>query len=311
MSANVENMMSVREVPWHGLGTIVDEAPTAAEAMKLAGLDWQVYQRPIICDGLTYAERVGNVREWIDPDFGFVQKNVLGIVSPKYRIVQNADAFDFFDSLIGTEVRYETAGCIDFGKQVFLTAKTEKSWFVADDEISTYMLLTNGHDGFHQLKAAITPVRVVCQNTLVYGLESAKRLWSMTHHQNINDKIREARHALGLTARYMAELVEFGNRAADQKVSPATIEAMADAILKPEVETKQSAKTLQRRKSVFEKCLYAPDIKPYRGTVWGVLNAVSDYETHYIGTPNGRMKRTLNDQLQLMNRAKDFLMQGV
>lgn len=311
MTANVETMFSVREVPWHGIGTIVEDAPTAADAIKLAGLDWQVKKRPIFCDGIPVLGRVGNVRELPATLFEPARRDLLGIVSANYKIVQNAEAFDFFDSLIGTEARYETAGSLGGGRQIFLTARVEKGWTIADDDIDAYLLLSNGHDGQHPLKAAITPVRVVCQNTLTFALETARRVWTLYHRQNIEDKLADARRALNLTAQYMDQMVSFGNRAADQKISPATIEALADELLKPEEETEQSAKTLERRKSLFEKCYDAADLKPYRGTAWGILNAVSDYETHVYGTATGRMKRTLNDQLQLLNRAAAFLAQGV
>lgn len=314
MVANIETMMSVRQVQWHGIGTIVEEAPTAADAIKLAGLDWLVQKRPIYCDGLPIDGRVATVRELPATLFEPARKNVLGIVSPNYQIVQNAEAFDFFDNLIGTEALYETAGSLGNGEQIFLTARIQKGWTIADDDISSYLLLTNGHDGQHALKAAITPVRVVCQNTLAIALNrayKARRVWTLFHHKNISDKIKEAQEALGLTARYMSALVDFGNRAADQKLSPATIEALVDEVLKPETETKQSAKTLERRKSMFEQCYNADDIKQYRGTAWGVFNALSDYETHVFGTAAGRMKRTLNDQLHLLDKAQAFLTQSI
>lgn len=323
----LETVMRTRDVPWLGanIGTVVEEAPTATDAIKMAGLDWKVSPKPIECDGIIVPDRVGNVRERIietsgvssffdtddDGDGGQVQKNVLGIVSPRYKIVQNEQAFDFFDNLIGTEARYETAGSIDNGRQIFLTAKMEKEWRIADDDIETYFLLMNGHDGYHPLRAAITPVRLVCNNMLYVAFKSAIRSWTLYHYKNITDKIKEARHALEISAQYMNTLVDFGNRAADKKVTPETIEALAEEILTPDGNTKQSAETFEKRKSIFEHCLFSPDLTQYRGTAWGVLNAVSDYETHYIGTPTGRMKRTMNDQLKLLNRAKDFLYQTV
>ena len=323
----LETVMRTRDVPWMGanIGTVVDEAQTADEAIKLAGLDWKVSPKPIVCDGIVVPDRVGNVREYYDYDTpsvasffdtddgggGQVKRNVLGIVSPRYKVVQNEEAFDFFDNLIGTEAKYETAGSIDNGRQIFLTAKMQKEWRIADDDIETYFLLMNGHDGYHPLRAAITPVRLVCNNMLYVAFKSAIRSWTLYHYKNITDKIKEARHALEISAQYMETLVDFGNRAADKKVSPETIEALTEELLTPEGKAKRSKETFEKRKSIFEKCLFAPDIKQYRGTAWGVLNAVSDYETHYIGTPTGRMKRTMNDQLKLLNRAKDFLYQTV
>ena len=103
MPALVESMMYVREKPWHGLGTRVEEAPTSTDALRMAGLDWSVVQRNIqVCGGAKIKNYKANVR---DSD-----GTVLGVVSDRYKIVQNAEAFEFTDSLIGGEVRYETAG---------------------------------------------------------------------------------------------------------------------------------------------------------------------------------------------------------
>ena len=116
MAANVETMFSVREKPWHGLGRIVAEAPTSKEALKLAGLDWKVVQEPIYTELHRVVEGYkANVR---DSD-----RKVLGVVSDRYKVVQNADAFSFTDELLGKGVRYETAGSLQEGKKVWLLAR--------------------------------------------------------------------------------------------------------------------------------------------------------------------------------------------
>ena len=110
MPALVESMMYVREKPWHGLGTRVEEAPTSTDALRMAGLDWSVVQRNIqVCGGAKIKNYKANVR---DSD-----GTVLGVVSDRYKIVQNAEAFEFTDSLIGGEVRYETAGSLNGGRR--------------------------------------------------------------------------------------------------------------------------------------------------------------------------------------------------
>ena len=99
MSALVESMMYVREKPWHGLGTQVEEAPTSSEALRMAGLDWNVVQRNIqVCGGAKIHHYKANIRD--------LDGSVLGVVTDRYKIVQNAEAFEFTDSLIGGEVRY-------------------------------------------------------------------------------------------------------------------------------------------------------------------------------------------------------------
>lgn len=302
-------MMSVRQVPWHGIGTVVQEAPTAEEAIHLAGLDWEVEQKPIYCEGMLAPGALGNVRTRINPDTGETEKSILGIVTESYKPIQNSEAFDFFDSLIGKEAHYETAGSLGEGRRIFLTALMEQDWKVADDKIETYLLLTNGHDGRHALRAAITPIRVVCQNTLNAALRDCQRSWAIPHVTGIKEKAREAREALGLTAAYMNAFVEFGNRAADKKVSNKMMSNLMKELFAPLRQTDQGKKNFEKRVSVFEQCLQRPDIKPYAGTLWGVLNAVSDYETH----TNRRvavMTKVVNDRLPLWNKAFRMLNAG-
>ena len=120
MAANVETMFSVRQIPWHGLGTIVEEAPTSADALHLAGLDWEVVQNPVFTgDGFEIPNYKANVRN--------SDNSVLGIVTDRYKIVQNSEAFAFTDSIIDSgEVLYETAGSLRNGKTIWLLARMPK-----------------------------------------------------------------------------------------------------------------------------------------------------------------------------------------
>ena len=105
MAANVESMFSVREKPWHGLGTIVMEAPASADALRLAGLDWNVVQEPVYTGHNELVEGYkANIRS--------TDRRVLGVVSDRYKVVQNVEAFSFTDELLGAGVRYETAGSL-------------------------------------------------------------------------------------------------------------------------------------------------------------------------------------------------------
>lgn len=110
MAANVETMFYTREKPWHGLGTRVLTAPTSKDALQLAGLDWKVLQQPISTNGQVIEGYKANIR---DSD-----NKVLGVVTERYRVVQNTEAFEFTDKLLGEGVRYETAGSLFDGKRV-------------------------------------------------------------------------------------------------------------------------------------------------------------------------------------------------
>ena len=178
MSANVETMFSVRETPWHGLGRIVMDAPASREALELAGLDWQVESRNIYSGtGAMIPGYRANVRSTDDA--------VLGVVSDRYRIVQNEEAFQFTDDLLGEGVTYETAGSLQGGKKVWMLAKLPEKYIIAGDEVTPYLVFFNSHDGSSGVKVAMTPVRVVCQNTLNLALGTAKRIWTARHTENV------------------------------------------------------------------------------------------------------------------------------
>ena len=126
MPANVETMFSVRETPWHGLGRIIMDAPASREALELAGLDWQVESRNIYSStGAMIPGYRANVRSTDDA--------VLGVVSDRYRIVQNEEAFQFTDDLLGEGVTYETAGSLQGGKKVWMLARLPRKYLIAGD----------------------------------------------------------------------------------------------------------------------------------------------------------------------------------
>ena len=273
MSANVESMMYVREKPWHGLGTMVAEAPTSADALRFAGLDWTVRQEPVFnCRGGIIDGYRANIRSTDD--------SVLGIVGDRYKVVQNADAFRFTDDLIGGEVHYETAGSLRGGKQIWLLAKMPTRT-VAGDEVEPYLCFTNSHDGSAGLKVCMTPIRVVCNNTLNLALGSAKRVWSMRHTENIHGRLDEARDCLFHADEYMNRLGDYAEAAANKRLRDDEIQAMLDELFPiTEKSTEREKATAKKCRDDFMVCYWMPDIARFRGTAWGAINAASDLVTH-------------------------------
>lgn len=165
-------MFYVRDVPWHGLGTNVEDALSSNEALTAAGLDWNVVQKEIkTIDNIPIPNVKANVRE--------IDNKVLGIVSDRYKVLQNLEAFQFTDELLGGDILYETAGSLQGGRKVWLLARLSNKYKFQDDEIVPYLVLSNSHDGNAPVRVAMTPVRVVCQNTLNLALKKAKRSWSV------------------------------------------------------------------------------------------------------------------------------------
>lgn len=275
MAANVETMFYTREKPWHGLGTMVQEAPTSEEALVLAGLDWQVTQRPIRTDGGDLIPGFkANVRE--------TDGQVLGVVTDRYKVVQNWEAFAFTDELLGEGVTYETAGSLQGGRRTWLLARLPHRYIIGGDEIEPYLVFMNSHDGSGSIKAAVTPIRVVCQNTLNLALQRARRSWSTNHTGDINGKLDDARDTLLYASRYMAELGLAIDQLSRKKLSDRQVYEYID-LLFPLMDhpTEQQKKNLIRLKDDM-KCRYfeAPDLQQMDKNAYRFVNAVSDFATH-------------------------------
>ena len=271
MAANVETMFSVREKPWHGLGTIVQDAPTSKEALTLAGLEWQVRQEPII-----YKEQDSgyfmNIRETDD--------KVLGVVGSRYRVVQNVDAFDFVDGLMGEGVTYETAGSLNSGKRIWLLARMPDIKLL-DDVIEPYMCLTNSHDASGSLKVCMTPVRVVCQNTLNLALSKSKRTWNGRHTGSIESKMYAAKETLGLAHEYMESFTSSAEELYKVKINSGAFEILQERLFPITADmTIRKEESQQLLREQLRNAWEVDDLGNLRGTGWGFLNAVSDMSTH-------------------------------
>ena len=295
MSANVETMFSVREKPWHGLGTVVLEAPASADALRLAGLDWKVGQEPIYTD-------TGELIEGYKANIRDKDRRVLGVVSDRYRVVQNTDAFSFTDELLGKGVRYETAGALQEGRKVWLLARLPREYIIAGERISPYLVFSNTHDGSGSVKVAVTPVRVVCNNTLNLALDAAKRSFSMVHTGNIQDKIQEAKDTLFMAEEYMDCLgIEF-ERLRRQKMTDEQVKEYIGLLLPMEKDpTPMQEKNIIRLRKDMEKRYYkAPDLQKVGNNAYRFLNAVSDFATH-----SDPLRRTANYRENLFARTMD------
>ena len=274
MAALVESMMYVREVPWHGLGTKVNEAPTSKEAIKLAGLDWNV--NPTVIYDANGKEISGYKANMRDSD-----QSILGIVSDRYQIVQNSEAFEFTDSLLDEGVVYETAGSLRDGKQIWLLARMPSTTILGDD-VDPYLCFTNTFDGSGAIKVCMTPVRVVCNNTLNLALETTKRSWSTRHIGDLAGKLHQAKETLGLAQEYMKKLDEDADRLANTKLSDAEIESIVSFIFPSDYikDTKRKIENTNKMRNDFMTCYMMPDIAQYRNTAYGLVNAASDMAGH-------------------------------
>lgn len=303
MAALVETMFSVREMPWHGQGIIIEDAPTSEEAIKIAGLDWEVNQEPIyLQDGTQIEGSYANVRS--------SDGKPLGIVGERYKVVQNVDAFAFTDALLGEGVKYETAGSLKDGKVIWMLAKMPEQVEILGDKIDPYMVFTNTHDGSGAVRVCMTPVRVVCNNTLNAAMNRAKRVWSARHTGSIKSKLDDAKETLQFANRYMEATKETFETLYKVKLNEFTLYRMVNDIIpiKEDMTDKQKANQQRLRDDILFRYREAPDLTVLDETGARLIQAVADTTSHidpFRKTKNfeeNRFQRTLEGNM-ILDRA--------
>lgn len=197
-----DNVVLHRNPAWHGLGVVVNDAPTPAEALKIAGLDWEVEQWPMSATN-------GEIRLNVDDRLNVRMPGAikLGIVGDGYKVVQNAELAQFCQELaeMGDTVRVESAGSIREGRKIWFLLKGESFSVRSADVMEPYIMVSNGHDGGTAIRATPTTVRVVCSNTLHMVIPENERGgrvkmtgFQVSHVGDPRKRIEEAKAILGL-----------------------------------------------------------------------------------------------------------------
>ena len=262
--------------PWHGLGAVVQDAPITEDAIRLAKLDWDVKKLPVFAKlngkSIAIPERFALIRT--DTNF------CTGVVMDRYEIVQNVEAFSFVDDIMKNEkgaVRYETAGSLFNGKKIFLLIKIPEIKLL-DDIVENYLFFTNSHDGLNAVKAGISNVRVVCDNTLQMAMRGATRTWSAHHTKSVKQKQEEAIRTLELASTYIREMPKMAEVMEAKKVNVDKVIPLF--FTKQELE-RESTQTFLEKISIIAK--QKEDLQNYKGTAWGVYNALADVISHPTG----------------------------
>lgn len=278
MSAEVENMMYVgRETPWHGMGISVENAPTSEDAIKLAGLDWEVSKEKVFTEsGIQIPGFYATTRN--------TDGSVYGMVTSKYQVIQNKDAFAFMDALLdmedGKDVHYETAGSLFGGRKVWMLARMPEIT-VNGDKVESYCVITNSHDGKNAVQVCMTPIRVVCQNTLNLALDGAKRIWSTRHTGSFEGKLEDARMTLEFANKYNTELINFADELANTSVNAIQFNRFVNEmwVLNDDASDRQKKNIIELQDD-FRTYYQRDDIKKFNGSAWGVMMALTDFTQH-------------------------------
>lgn len=281
------SFFSVQEKAWHGLGTIVEGYPTSKEALQLAGLDFNVVKMPnthVLQDGTTIVS---------DSSFFTYRTDNGAILGDKlgrdYNIVQNVDAFSFFDAIVGGDgIMYETAGALGKGEQIFITAKLPGYIRVGnDDMIEKFLFLTTAHDGSGSIIAAFTPIRIVCQNTLNAALGNNTNAIRLRHTANIEDRLKEAHKIMGITNTLSEQLEGVLNQWTKVKITDKQVLQLIQQAMCPSKEVRTALKNGEELSTAFTNiCANAfsyamtsptQQTDTTKGTLFGAYNAVTGY----------------------------------
>ncbi len=275
-------MMFAGEIPWHGLGTRLEEPATAREAIEAAGLDYLAELNNLqTTEGIPIPQRKAVVRS--------DSREILGVVGTSYVPVQNHQAFGFLDAVVSDgELRYHTAGALGKGERVWMLAKLPDEIRVknSDDITEKYLLLSNSHDGSSSLRVYFTPIRVVCSNTLAIAARNGRGQGiSIIHKGDLATKVQQAQVVLGLANRFYDDTEEQINRLANHYPSLRQLEQYFLHVYpdSPEGESSRTTNVRQEMLRLFEEGI-GHDMPAIRHTTWTALNAVTEYVDHYRST---------------------------
>jgi len=286
---------SVKEKAWHNLGKIVQNYPTSEEAILYAGLNYEVEKRTLYSYGKLTDGSNGELLK-INTHFATVRQDTeqfLGIVGGKYEVVQNRTAFTFFDALVndGSGIKYETAGALGNGERIFITAKMPEVMKIGrNDIIELYIFLTTSHDGSGSIMAALTPTRIVCNNTLNMALRNATNSVFIKHTANAEMKLKEAARIISITNDTSADLERLFNKWSRVRLSDAEVKKLVQLSMSPNKEVFTAIVTGDEKfefsaqysnivDDIFEYAQSADSqqMDTTKNTLFGVYNAITGY----------------------------------
>jgi len=280
MAHEVEKMMYMGETPWHGLGVKIEKDLTVEEAIKEAGLDWQVGIKPIFTSE-------GELVEDSKLSFRMDTGRQLGTVGKNYHPLQNTKAFNIIEPLVQSkEITIHTAGSLDEGRKIWVLGKINKEPLKivseSDDIVERYVLLSNSHDGTLAVRLGFTPIRVVCQNTLTFAITSEKsKLVRVRHSSKMEATLEMLRNTMNVAnSEFEATAEQFKLLAAKNVANSNDLDKYIKLVFNKKDEDEFRAK--DNIVELFEHGR-GNELKGVTGTYWAAYNAVTEYLSYHKG----------------------------
>jgi len=289
MPAEVETMAFAGATPWHGQGTPLEEADLHdwQKVCTKSGLDWEVELTAIVAADTQATLKQRGVRRKSDG-------RILGVVGPRYCVLQNRDAFQWFTPFLeAKEATLHTAGSLQEGSRVWVLAKMNRDPLVIapGDEVEKFILLSHGHDGSLAVRCGFSPIRVVCANTLAMAHGSAaSKLIRCKHTKDIQENLENIRETMTLANAEFEATAEQYKLLARKSISQADLKKYVERVLKVKDDQKPSTRTLNMMKEIIGLCESGKGnaLPSVSGTYWTAYNGV----TEWLGHQRGHNQRT-------------------
>lgn len=262
------------------IGTDVATFHTSKEVLSAANLDYQVVKKPMF-----FMNEKNAFEEYPDKMFTANANTgkVYGVVSSKYEVCQNFDAFSFID-YIGQDCdgfEYVKAGETDKGL-IYIIAKIPKV-DILGDAITPYIIFQNSHDGSSSVKATISPLRIICQNQFNVSFRQSPNTVSIRHSSQMDSRILTARNMMKDVAGYMGTFQETAEQLATKHIQYQDVIKIFNEVFEYNPETMSAHQKLNfdSKRGEFLACYQNDDNQNFIGTAWGVINGAADYLTHH------------------------------
>lgn len=349
---------TVNGAPW-AIGIDVSDCESSAEVMHKAGLDFIVDKCDLMAK-MSFGTKRNNIVNELAGEFskdGYIYRELigyyatyradtstpLGLVKDKYKVVQNVDAFKFFDSAIGKDMaRWDRAGILGDGRKIYLSAKLPIETRVGDDLIDNYLVFSNSHDGTSSVNIMFTPIRVICTNMLNSALKSADSYIRIRHTESAREKLEQGAQILRIACNHATTVQEYYNSLLKVKMSDKEVmeylanlqltekerELLLDydkdngykKLILRDYRTMEVTGVSQRKANtianMFEYYCDGIGQKHVAGTAWGAYNAVTGFycnvanlegekrvESLLYGGANSNMLKALNSANIILNAA--------
>lgn len=272
---------------FEGIGVNVNNATSLETAINVSGLNFSVEKRPLSFVTQVAQEWNGNT-VMVDTHLPFPKQfatirtdtmEPIGIVGEKYEILQNIEAFNFLDSLVG-DAKFETAGLYGGGSKSFITMSTEPIK-ILDDEFAPYILFTNAFDGSGAVRVMFTPIRVFCSNCIARAIKNATNHLSIKHSSALKYNLENAKHVLIGNNNYLNALKKESEMLATTTFTEASFEKIARQLFPI---NENDAELIQARNDAqFELLMTAyhqDDLQNFNNTAYKAVQAIADFESH-------------------------------